>query len=75
MLVRRARAGWPVPVGSGDSVLAGLVAALNAGRSIPDALAQATAAGAANTVQPGAAVFDPRLVAEWVREVAVLSHA
>lgn len=58
------------PVGSGDSFLGGLVAALDAGRPLDEALAAATGAGAANAEQPGAAVLDPgraRRIAALVR--------
>lgn len=44
-------------VGSGDSFLAGLLAGLSAGEALPDALAFATDAAAANTRAPGAARF------------------
>lgn len=58
------------PVGSGDSFLGALVAALDAGRPLEQALAAATGAGAANAELPGAAVLDPgraRRVADLVR--------
>ena len=48
----------PFPVGSGDSFLAGLVVALDAGAELPDALRLATGAGAANAEVPGAAIFE-----------------
>jgi fructose-1-phosphate kinase PfkB-like protein len=44
-------------VGSGDSFLAGLVAALHDGAALPDALREAAACAAANVEAPGAAVF------------------
>jgi 1-phosphofructokinase family hexose kinase len=47
-------------VGSGDTLLAGFIAAHLAGRSPEDALRAAVAAGAANTLEVGAARFDPR---------------
>lgn len=47
----------PYSVGSGDSFLAGMLVALEAGAALPDALADATAAGAANATVPGAAEF------------------
>lgn len=47
------------PVGSGDSFLAGLVAALDRGASWEDALRLALGAGAANAEMPGAARLDP----------------
>ena len=46
------------PVGSGDCFLAGLVADLAAGRSLPEALVTAAAVGAANAAIPGGALFD-----------------
>lgn len=42
-------------VGSGDSFLGGLLAALDRGASFPDALSLATACGVANTFEPGSA--------------------
>ena len=58
----RWRAGLPVvaggqPVGSGDSFLGGLVAALDHGAALQEALALATGAGAANAEVPGAGAF------------------
>src|ERR671923_10301 len=47
------------PVGSGDSFLAGLVTALDGGRSWEDSLRLALGAGAANAEMPGAARLDP----------------
>ena len=47
------------PVGSGDSFLAGLVTALDAGGSWEDALRLALGAGAANAELPGAARLEP----------------
>jgi fructose-1-phosphate kinase PfkB-like protein len=44
-------------VGSGDSFLAGLVAALTAGRDLPEALRWGVAAGAANALAEGGARF------------------
>jgi 1-phosphofructokinase family hexose kinase len=44
-------------VGSGDSFLAGLLAALNRGEGLPPALAQATAAGTANALSIGGGSF------------------
>lgn len=45
------------PVGSGDSFLAALLVALGRHATLPTALADATAAGAANAQEPGAAEF------------------
>ena len=47
------------PVGSGDSFLAGLITALDGGKSWEDALRLALGAGAANAELPGAARLDP----------------
>jgi 1-phosphofructokinase family hexose kinase len=58
------------PTGSGDAFLAGLLAALTAGATFPDALRLATGAAAANTEQPGAGIVDParaRAIAATVR--------
>ncbi|HTN58084.1 MAG TPA: PfkB family carbohydrate kinase, partial [Protaetiibacter sp.] len=46
-------------VGAGDSFLAGLLLSLDGGVALPEALRTASAVAAANTLQPGAAVFDP----------------
>ena len=48
----------PYTVGAGDSFLGGLVLALEAGSPLSEALRQAAGVAAANTLQPGAAVFD-----------------
>ncbi|MCS0498541.1 1-phosphofructokinase family hexose kinase [Protaetiibacter mangrovi] len=52
-------------VGAGDSFLAGLLLAIDSGRPLPEALRAAAAVAAANTLRPGAAVWDagqlPRL--------------
>jgi 1-phosphofructokinase family hexose kinase len=45
------------PVGSGDSYLGGLLAALDQGAPVAEALRRGTAAGVANALLPGAAVF------------------
>lgn len=49
----------PYTVGAGDSFQAGLLSALQAGRPLADALRRAAAVAAANTLEPGAAVFAP----------------
>ncbi|BDZ49786.1 hypothetical protein GCM10025867_20270 [Frondihabitans sucicola] len=46
------------PVGSGDSYLGGLLAALDDGAGLPSAVALAAGAATANALVPGAAVFD-----------------
>ena len=47
-------------VGSGDVLLAGFLAARNAGKPIEDALRAAVGAGAASTLEVGAGRFEPR---------------
>lgn len=49
-------------VGAGDSFLAGLVAGVEGAASLPEALRLAAAVAAANTLVPGAAMFDPAAV-------------
>ncbi len=46
-------------VGAGDSFLAGLLLSLDAGEALREALRAASAVAAANTLRPGAAVFEP----------------
>lgn len=46
-------------VGAGDSFLAGLLEGTQRALPFPEALARASAVAAANTLRPGAAVFDP----------------
>jgi 1-phosphofructokinase family hexose kinase len=48
------------PVGSGDVLLAGFLAARHGGRTIEEALRNAVAAGAASTLEVGAGRFEPR---------------
>lgn len=59
------------PVGSGDSFLGGLVAELDRGSAVADALRTATAAGAANAMVPGPGRFEPEQVAALRARVAV----
>jgi fructose-1-phosphate kinase PfkB-like protein len=47
------------PVGSGDTLLGALLAALDAGEPLDSALVTATAAATANALVPGAAVLRP----------------
>lgn len=51
------------PVGSGDCFLAGLVADLAAGMSLPEALVTAASVGAANAAVPGGALFEDATLA------------
>jgi 1-phosphofructokinase family hexose kinase len=50
------------PVGSGDSFLGGLLAELDQGAELADALQTATAAGVANALVPGPGVFEASAV-------------
>lgn len=59
------------PVGSGDSLLGALVHALDEGVDLAVALRRATAAGAANALEPGAARFDPSAVGRLLDRVIV----
>ena len=47
------------PVGSGDSLLAGLIVALASGHSLPEAARRGAAVAAANALLPGQGEFDP----------------
>lgn len=58
------------PVGSGDAFLAGLLTALSAGESWPQAAALALGAAAANAETPGAGRLEPRRA----RELAALAE-
>jgi len=58
-------------VGTGDVLLAGLIAAQLEGKSADDALRDAVAAGAAATLELGAGRFDPREAARLAPDVQV----
>ena len=58
-------------VGSGDTLLAGFIAARVEGRSTEDSLRNAVAAGAVSTLEVGAGRFEPREVARIAAEVRV----
>jgi 1-phosphofructokinase family hexose kinase len=62
------------PVGSGDAFLGGLVAMLDRGASLSDALRTAAAAGTANALQPGPGVVDPGVVAALAAETTISSR-
>jgi len=62
-------------VGAGDSFLAGLLLALDEGVALPEALRSASAVAAANTLQPGAAVFDPARIPALASRIEVRSLA
>ena len=59
------------PVGSGDVLLAGFLAARRADRSLEEALCRAVGAATASTLETGAGCFDPDQVAEYARQVEV----
>lgn len=59
------------PVGSGDAFLGGLLTGLDRGEDLREALALATAAGAANAAVPGAGRFEAVAVEELVGEVEI----
>jgi 1-phosphofructokinase family hexose kinase len=72
--------GWAAPpvkaisaVGSGDSLLAGIVVRLSEGAELPEAVKWGVAAGAANTLQIGAGRFERRHVEELFPMVAALN--
>ncbi len=70
----------PVPaggytVGAGDSFLAGLLHGLEQSEPLPDALRRAAATAAANTLRPGAAVFDASEATELAGRVVVTPAA
>jgi 1-phosphofructokinase family hexose kinase len=74
--VRRFRAVAPrqeavSAVGSGDTLLAGFIAARVVGRSIEESLRNAVAAGAVSTLQVGAGRFEPRELGRISAEVRV----
>lgn len=61
------------PVGSGDSFFGGLLAALDHGDQLPDALRTATACGVANALTPGQGHFALDTVAEIAAGVQLRS--
>ncbi|MCU1529119.1 MAG: hypothetical protein JWP75_2882 [Frondihabitans sp.] len=63
------------PVGSGDSYLGGLLAALDAGADLPAAVALAAGAASANALVPGAAVFDASVARALAARVEVTRAA
>lgn len=60
-----------IAIGSGDAFLAGLANGLARGAAFEDALRLGLAAGAANTLQPGACVFDPHMVQALLPRTAI----
>ena len=73
--------GWRVPppprgrypVGSGDAFLGGLLAALVQEQPLPDALAQASAAGAANAAELGGGQLSLELLRDLQRELRAVA--
>jgi fructose-1-phosphate kinase PfkB-like protein len=59
------------PVGSGDVLLAGFLAARRAGRSLEEALCQAVGAATASTLETGAGRFDLEQANEFARQVEI----
>jgi 1-phosphofructokinase family hexose kinase len=59
------------PVGSGDVLLAGFLAARRAGRSLEESLCEAVGAATASTLETGAGRFDPEQAADFARQVKV----
>jgi 1-phosphofructokinase family hexose kinase len=59
------------PVGSGDVLLAGFLAARRAGRSLEEALCQAVGAATASTLETGAGRFDSEQAVEFARQVEI----
>ncbi|MGH8938099.1 MAG: 1-phosphofructokinase family hexose kinase [Actinomycetes bacterium] len=68
--VRSAQRG-PYPVGSGDSMLAALVAGLDDGQNLLAALVTASAVATANALVPGAACFDRADVIRVLAQIEV----
>ena len=59
------------PVGSGDVLLAGFLAARRGGRSLEEALCQAVGAATASTLETGAGRFDSERAVEFARHVEI----
>lgn len=73
------RFGWAAPrvagtypTGSGDALFAGIAAGLKRGLDLPQAVRLGVAVGAANTLQPGAGIFDRATVAHLHEQVEPL---
>jgi 1-phosphofructokinase family hexose kinase len=60
------------PIGSGDSLFAGIAAALAQGQSLPGAARMGVAAGAANTLQIGAGCLERQQVEQLLQSVKAL---
>src|SRR4029453_14849865 len=61
------------PIGSGDSVAAGLASAISRGQRLPDAAKLAVACGAANALTPLAGVVRPDDASELIERVEIES--
>ncbi|MGD0166174.1 MAG: 1-phosphofructokinase family hexose kinase [Gaiellaceae bacterium] len=59
------------PVGSGDVLLAGFLAARRSGRSLEEALRLAVGAATASTLETGAGRFDAEQAAEFARRIEI----
>jgi 1-phosphofructokinase family hexose kinase len=59
------------PVGSGDSLLAGLIVALASGYALPEAARRGGAVGSANALVPGQGEFDPADVDRMLRATSL----
>jgi len=59
----------PFSVGSGDAFLGAMVAALDRGESLTEALMAGSGAGAANALVPGAGRLDPGVARDLARQV------
>jgi tagatose 6-phosphate kinase len=60
------------PVGSGDTVMAGLIAALQRGEALPAATRYGVALGTANALTLGSACYDPETVPELHRRTEII---
>ena len=56
-------------VGAGDSMVCGILAALDSGRDLEDAVAQGVAAGSAALLTPGTELCDPAQAMRLYRDV------
>ncbi len=59
-------------VGSGDSMVAGLIAALSQGKGAPEALGLAVACGSGTAAQPGTAIFTAAQVGKLLPRIEVI---
>lgn len=73
--------GWEAPntgsiftTGSGDSLFAGIVAGLSQYQTLAEAVCLGVAAGAANTLQPGAGIFEASQVMELLEQTKAMEQ-